>query len=220
MASNSITQWLNSRRDYKLGVALFKVYGNDETLLKVFAQGHSDYRQGRLVSELTELAKTKGNMAEPIAAKEPKFEAVTFTEQQMPENSFDPKQDPYREKWMPHYKAMQNLCARLRDFENDEMRGEACFEILRLEEICQDYWNRADYYRRTGQHLPERKDKTIEHVTDPNAYAVKLMNLRSYISKARKLLKIDPNNIKAANRLKKYEQERDYLEHKLNIING
>jgi hypothetical protein len=209
--NNSIKQWLIGDRDYNLGVALYAAHGGEERMNKMFAQGFSDYRQQKLIEAMIELEKT---IASPLPIiSPPKFKPVVVSEVQLPEERVPEEKDPYRSEWLPLFMERNHLRARLKDFPNDIDRGSAAFKILELQRQCEAIWQKRDYFLRTGQHMPPPTAGDI--VTDPSKLQSSLLNIRSNISKAKKILEEDPGNTRASTRLQKYLSEKLAIEAQL-----
>jgi hypothetical protein len=201
--SNSIKNWLKSSKDYNIGVALYNAHGSNDAVKKMFAQGESPYRLQRLVTELQALSKTIEQDA-PIVL-EPKYEPVNVQTMQLPENAVPPELDKYLGEWKPLYMERNHLRARLRDAKDDIERGKMAHQILLLQDQLQAIWERRDYELRTGEPMPIVKKR--EPVTDPKKLQRHVLNLRSYISKAKKALDKNPENEKISKRLAQLETE-------------
>lgn len=206
---NPIREWLSSGRDYRTGVALFEVYGQDDLLLDALKQGHSPYRQGRLVTALREAMQRATRPALPEAA--PKVEAVTVAAVVMPENAVKREDDPYHDKWMPLYSEMKALGHQLEDAKNDGERGEMAHRILALERQCNRWWELRAHYRKTGIMLSEPMEEG-EPITDRNAIWRRITNIRTYVSKAEKLVDDPKKGPDALARIDKYNAELAKLE--------
>jgi len=195
---NSIRDWLNSSRDYNMGAALYKVYGDDDDLKDVFAQGPSEYRKQRLLDAMKKL---KDNAPEhiPIAPAPKK----TARQEVLPENKVQPNEDPYREEWMPLYQRMNFLRHQLHEVKTVQERGMMAHEILDLEQDCKRWWYKRDYYLKYGMNLPEEEKKS-EEITDRNELFRNLTNYRTYLSKAEAALKINPGDARAKKKKEKY----------------
>lgn len=211
---NSIKEWLNGSRDYSLGVALYEAHGTDEGLKQMFAQGFSQYRQQRLVAALQELKEHPTIVELP---SEPRTITVAVNEAVLPENLVPAERDPYRQRWLPLYQQMNYLRHQLRTAADDTKRGEMAHEILSLEEKCYQIWEERDYFIKYGQPVPNMVTDTIT-VTDRNELHRKLMNYRTYITKAKKCLKENPEDAKAAARKLHYELEVQRIEEKLKAL--
>lgn len=108
---------------------------------------------------------------------------------------------------------MQRLRGKLIDAPNDEKRGELAHKILKLELQCKHWWDKRDYLLEHGVELKGADDAAQEDiVTDPAQYHRRLASVRTYITKANKKLKQDPENCKALADVKRYTAEKERLE--------
>jgi len=182
---NPIKEWLNSGRQYLIGIALYEAYGNDPALRDVFRQGESPYRYRRLVEALTKLM-SSADRAETITAAEPVHKPVLVHEVPLPETDVPADRDDYRSEWIVPYMEMNSLRHQLVHAPDDHTRGEWCFRILELEKQCMAIWARRDYHKRTGEPMPEEVGPAMPVVTDRNALHRRLTNLRTYVTKENK----------------------------------
>lgn len=211
---NSIKDWLNNGKPWALGVALYAAHGGDPIMNDMLAQGHSPYRQKRLEAALRELIA----VAQHAPVAQPDIVVSTVNAAQLPEHTVPAEQDPYREKWLPFFKEMNLLRHQLRLMPTQTERGAAAHRILELEDICSEWWDRRDYYLRTGEHMPEPEPITTS-ITDPNALNKRLTTVRTYVTRYKKLLaKRKDAGTKA--KLATFEAERDDLIKKLSKTHG
>lgn len=205
----SIREWLNSSRDYHLGVQLYAVYGDNEPLQRSLSQGYSDFRHGKLVTAMQKLLER----AEPVElqiADQPPVTVATFPGN-LPEHSTAPVDDPYRKEWLPLYNEMNALRHKLRHMKTTVERGEAAFRILDLFDACRRYWDKRDYLKKHGVPMPEHVAGPAL-ITDRNEMERKLRTIRTYVTKYAKLVLNNPNNATHAKKLDSFTAERDRLE--------
>ena len=180
---NSISEWLNSGRNYYEGLALYEVYGQDALLLRVFRQGHSTYRAGRLLEAMRELK----NFAQRETPAAPAKKEVLVTEIEMPESAVEETKDTYRAEWLPLYIEMNSLRHMLLQAPDDKERGVMAHKVLALERQCERIWSRRDYMIKNGTELKEEAPAS-DVVTDKNLVFKSIVNTRSNIAKARKAI--------------------------------
>lgn len=181
---NPIREWLNGSRSYLLGVALYKMHGQDSRLLDMFAQGASSYRQKRLEDALRSLISV-ADRADTVP-EGPKHVVAAVAAAVMPETAVAEAKDTYRAEWLPHYMEMNSLRHKLIHAPDDKTRGEWAHRILLLERQCIDIWQRRDYHLRTGEPMPEAKAPDAIVITDRNELHRQLTNYRTYVAKAEK----------------------------------
>jgi hypothetical protein len=201
-----IIDWLNGNKNYYIGISLYKTFGKDEALKKVFALGHSSHRQQLLENELEALTKTKKTI--PIV--ENKETAL------MPDSS-DLVLIGLKNEWMPLYLRMNYLRQTLDNYkgnskESIEARKPIAFEILDIEQQVMAIWAKADYYKEHGCLPSIKKVKTIEE-KDPIKLAAKIENLKKYIRRTKLQMQGNKNPAKYA------EKHKEYLEQYFLITN-
>jgi len=218
---NPIADWLNSGKNYDIGVALYKAHGGDVDLKRMFDQGFSDYRVKRLEKELRIIKKSFiADKALSVAAvavgikAEPETIVVAVKQKVLPENAIKPEQDPYRDEWMPIYQQMNYLRHHLRSAETDELRGRMAFEILDLERQCMRIWYRRRYWLKYKEHLPEEY-QVQQPTSDKNEMHRLLCNARANLSKAVSKLSKNPEDSKLIARTDKWKQAVKEIEEKL-----
>lgn len=210
----TIRDWLNSGRNYDVGVAIYHAHGVDDDLKVMFAQGHSEYRMKRLIEALRAIKDAAPAL--PPVETEPEPIVVAVKEEVLPENQVKPEEDPYRKEWVPLYQRMNYLRHNLRNAKDDEERGVMAHEILDLERQCMRIWYRRDYFLKYKEHLPE---VTVEEatITDRNELHRQLCNIRSNLAKTRKKLTLNPEDAKLIDRKKRFEAEVKRIETMLNL---
>jgi hypothetical protein len=177
----TITEWLNSERNYSVGVALYAAYGTDALVKSTFDQGHSALRAQRLFNELLLLRNADAQYNVPDQAKAAK-EAVFVAAAAMPEQAVSEHQDPLRNEWMPKYQEMNMLRHKLEQTGAIKDRGVMAFRILELEQECMAIWSRRDYRIKTGRDVPEVKEET-DVFADNNNILRRIQTLRTYVTK-------------------------------------
>ncbi|MGN6478522.1 MAG: hypothetical protein ACTHKV_14955 [Flavipsychrobacter sp.] len=210
---DSIREWLNGHRNYNQGAALYECYGDDPKLKQMFAQGESEYRKERLVKELRALLGAAKPVSIPVKPSAPP-ETVHIKTGTSPETKVPEAKDPYYKDWIQPYREMQRLRGQLRFDMTDEQRGTLAFKILTLEQVCNYWWRKRDYLLEHGKELNEPMPgaKPDDVVADPAKYQTRLTTVRTFISKARKKLQQNPDDMKAKENLEKYTAEKERME--------
>lgn len=198
----TIREWLNSGKNFDIGVALYNAYGTDNLLKNMFAQGFSDLRAKRLFQELLALKETD-NIYMPEATPEPVN--INVAAAAMPEQMVAPDEDSYRLKWLPLYQEMNMLRHNLEGFADIKDRGAAAFRILALEKECMRIWEERDYACKTG--TVKDAPKIEEPYIDPNSLQRRINTVRSAISKYSR----PPETDKRKALLKQYQDELEKL---------
>lgn len=197
----SIKDWINNGMPWRMGVALYKAHGENEYLKKVFDQGESQYRKRELEKALREILRNAKPVELVATTTEPVKQIIIQTTADDPLH--DDREDPYREQWLPLYIEMNTWRHKLRLLPTDEERGKAAFRIIYLEELCEKYWEKRDYYLQTGQHLPDKPTDTASPiVTDLSNIERLYRNALSNVTRCRKKKSLEK-------RLQYWEEMRD-----------
>lgn len=212
----SIRDWLNSSRNYNVGLALYLTYGDNQALKTALQQGESKYRKDKLLQALREIweANKKTARVNPLPLRVLPLKTGGESKQTYTPAQPDHDKDPYYNDWQPLYKEMMHLRSQLALLPNDIERGQAAFRILFLEKTCRKYWAMRDYFYKTGTKMPEDSGLP-DMVTDYNALTKRLMTLRTYKTRETNKLKPDPMNLPAKQRLDKWLKEMQLIELKL-----
>lgn len=208
----SIKKWLNSSKNYNVGLALYLAHGSDDTIKRALQQGESPYRKELLFKELRAIYERSKTGENNTIVVRPSSQALPSPA--VLANPKSNKDDPYYSEWHPLYKEMMDLRSQLTLLPNDRERGEAAFRVLELERKCRAIWKRRDYYQKTGEHMPEATN-TPEPVSDYNVLQKRLYTLRTYVTREGKKLKENPNDTKAKSRLDRFTAEAKEIENKL-----
>lgn len=200
---DSIRDWFNNGRSYKIGVALYNTYGDNELLKTALAQGYSDFRMNKLVEAMEELLE-----------QNPK-ETQSHEVKPQPLHKTEEEPDPYKGDWKPLYKEMQFLFAKLTNEMSEEERGRIAFRILDLERTCKRFWNARDFERQYGYKMPV-EDPKKDILADKNQLVNRRNTVRTYISRYKKLKLAEPENAaKHQSFIDKYRDELKELELKI-----
>lgn len=203
----ALRNWLNGGRNYQDGVRLYLSYGNNQLLKDLFTKEHeTDFKRQRLVKEIKILLQP-----DKIVVQQTPFEKESGSESQFVchlHNRWpdDPVSDPVlkvlKDQWRIYYSEMMNLSHRLFDITSDIERGKCAHRILELDVLCDELYNKRDYYS-IHKLLPDQKKADV--VTDPNRWPLKLMNAERYVREYRIRCKAEPGNEKFALKLKYYQ---------------
>jgi hypothetical protein len=157
-----IRKWLSGNKNFIVGAILYKKFGTDEKLKKLFDAKPDAYAVRRLEEELCKLA---------IGNKATRQRAVTSIADgaEMPESK-DPVMKALRNEWILLYKRMCYLQTELDRIEGNSeeaiaKRKPIAFEILELEQECMKVWERRKHYEKEGK-LPEVK--SVEEFVIPD----------------------------------------------------
>jgi hypothetical protein len=214
--------WLNSKRVYADGVALYLKHGTDSRLKNLFAhEACSDFKKKKLGEELENLLDKKT----PIdAIKIPQQTSYLTHHQGWPANTTDDAVlNALHGQWRPLYGEMTNLQARLYDValqgnSDSNKRLEACqmaHRILKLDDECQEIYAQREFYLLNGR-LPEQAPPP-DLVGDPVVLAMQHANYERYVRDYKNKLAKNPNNEKWAQKLKTYQEKLAWIKKQLRL---
>ena len=213
-----IRDWLSSGRNYIEGVRLYLHYGQDPDFKVLLTEeAETPYKRTRLEKALREVLKGV-EVAKTVEEKLP----ARISEKSWPaEAAKDDVLKALRAEWLTHFKAMQDLRSQLLLLPTVQERGEAAFEILRLDALCDEIYDRRDFYLQHGT-LPQLKSTQSEVIVDPAKIMQRMENLKRYIRRETANLEKNPGDADAAARKKKWIQEYNTYAAKFNadLIDG
>jgi len=210
-----IKTWLNTGRNYTIGVKLYDQYGKDKKLKAVFNEEVSEFKKKALFEALKKLLSGKHQMDDKVEkTKGEAIEHISLSQSKWPAQK-DEVLGALQAKWRPLFSEMMNLCSRIYDVAKlgeidsgqKDAAGRMAHRILDLDDQCDEIYDQRDYYLE-HKCLPE-SEKLMSLVVDPKKIPLALQNAERYIRDYRNRLKINPENVNAANQLKKWEWARD-----------
>jgi len=208
---DEIRAWLNGSRQYEEGAKLYLIHGKDHLLRRIFMEPASDFKRAKLVEALKGLLGVKTAVAKKVAVtKAVAIEHIAVSDRKWPKEK-DATLAALHEKWKPLFAEMMSLSSRIydvakagqHDMAQHQEAGRMAHRICDLDDECDAIYAQRDYYLEHGK-LPEEK-KPMELVVDPLKIPLALANARRYVADYRNKLKREPGNVKAAEKLKKYE---------------
>ncbi|MBG9376974.1 hypothetical protein I5907_12075 [Panacibacter sp. DH6] len=181
MLKDNIRSWIAGAQNFIIGRTLYQQLGDDDNIKQKLLKGENATTKQLLWNSLENLL------------REPVKEAIIVdsTASEMPASD-DTVLEALRDEWLPLYTRMNYLRARIDEYgesndpETITLREPIAFEILSLEDECEQIWVKRDYYLKHGT-LPEFDEKEFVIPSDPKELA--------------KLLQSIPRNIRR-NRLK------------------
>lgn len=199
-AMDLIKKWLSGNRNYIVGAVLYKKFGTDEKLKKLFDGKPDSYLQKRLAEELSALL----GKPKVVLQSSPK----STEDGEMPESN-DPVLKAFREEWLPLYKRMQYHVRELDRYSGNSeaeiaYRKPIAFEVLKLEQQCLAIWEKRKYYEKHGK-LEDAKE--FEIPTDPLELGKTIETLKRNIRRNKDLSEKHPGKPNYALRVKKYEEQ-------------
>ena len=219
--------WLNGKRNFEAGVKLYELYGTDKLLKKLFAERPvSKYKEQTLASTLEQLLTQKIETKETaLVVKQKQIERTV--QEKNPDSGWSKNMDEIEAalhaKWKPLFVEMMGLTARieetaiagLTDPYKKIQAGQMALRILKLDEMCDDLYNKRDEYLTSGKFPIE---KTYgELCIDPNLWPKKLTNHQRYFNTYKKKVEADPANLDAAEQMKKQQWFIDEYKKLLNM---
>ena len=216
-----IKDWLNGKRDYAAGVALYMQYGDDPAMKSLFKEYRTSFKEKKLVELLKGLLITVGAVKEAVVEKSEKIKTETHG---WPEKMTRELQ-ALKDTWQPLYKEMMNLTARLYDVallgkqdKNKEIEaGQMSHRILDLRDQIREIYSDRDHYIKHG--CFPGKEQLFVPVVDPLKLAERRLTVRRYLTRLnRELSKNDKPHIrlKQEKDWAKYVAEMTYINNQLN----
>jgi hypothetical protein len=206
-----IKKWLSGNRNFIVGAVLYKKFGTDEKLKKLFEGKPDAYSQKRLAEEMERL------LEKPKVVLQSKKSIGAADE--MPESK-DPVLKALRNEWMTPYKRMCYLQAELDRYEGNNpeeiaTRKPIAFEILDLEQECMRIWARRGYYEKNGS-LPEVKEQQEETPTDPVELGKLIEATKRNVRRNKQLSEDHPDNTVYPLKQRQYEEKLERIMKKVN----
>lgn len=200
-----IRRWLSGKQNFIVGSVLYKQYGHDEKLKRLFASKPDEYSRKRLVEALTDiLEKPPGK---PARSKHVEGD-------EMPESK-DPALQTFRNEWLPLYQRMNYLRHQLDKYEGNSKESIAkrepiAFEVLELEQQCMAVWKRREYYQEKGT-LPQIKEEEITIPEDPVELGLLIQSTKRNIRRNKQYARENPDEPIYPIRVKYYQQLMDRI---------
>lgn len=220
---DDIREWLKGPHNYEAGAKLYLVHGKDNALRRVFSEPASDFKRKKLVEALKALVTKKAAVAKKVeTTKAVAIEHISASDRKWPKEK-DVTLQALHEKWKPLFSEMMSLSSRIyevaRQGQTDpamkQEAGRMAHRICDLDDECDAIYTKRDHYLQYQQ-LPEDKGP-MELVVDPKKIPLALSNARRYIRDYKNILQKNPGNVRAAEKLKKYEWAKAEYEKKLNL---
>lgn len=216
-----IRSWLNGSRNYNQGVQLYLQYGKDDILRSLFKkEGETTFKKDRLFEALKDLHANFKKSFTQLSEARVEQESIIPNKSENVSNKpgWDDTDDivliTLKNDWKKCFSEMKMLQHRLTDIATKEERCAAAHRILDLDDQCDEFYAKRDYYLEHKK-LPEERSDDI--VGDPVKWPVKLANARRYVREYKIRLKKDPRSVAFAAKLKKYEEEVIFYEEKLKL---
>ncbi len=202
MSLEIIKNWL-SHKDYTDGIRLYLQYGQDKDLKRLLtSEMKSPYKEARLERALRDVLK-----GSEVIQEEAKKEPARISAKSWPADSArDEILQALRTQWLTYFKKMQDLRSQLLLLPTVQERGEAAFEILRLDALCDEIYDQRDFYNTHGK-LPLKRTADSDIIIDPKKAYNRMEVLKRYIRRERKNIEQNPGNAGAIARRMKWVEE-------------
>jgi len=230
-----IRKWLNGTRNYDDGIKLYRVFGRDDKLKRMFgSEGPSDFKKKKLLKALQEIVaeaplskKTEKAVSSPILV--PAENPTVIITQQFSDkdkkwrSSRDEVEEALFQQWKPLFAELMNLTARVGDIaragERDNLKrieaGRMALRICDLDDELDEIYKQRDQYLQSGE-----KPQAFpygEVCIDPIRMPLKLANHQRYVREYKLKLAKKPDDVKTAEQLKKHQWFVDYYSNKLKV---
>jgi hypothetical protein len=218
----SIRIWLNGKQDYKTGVNLYKKFGTDSLLKRLFdEEAISPFKIAKLKEALTGLMQNKKqvqveNKAVLVTAIE-RIKSERDPQKEWSEN-MDEVETALWEKWKPLFTEMMHLSSTIYDVSksgNETKAGEMALRILDLDDKCDALYRDRNHYKQHGQQLEQWPYGAP--CVDPLLIPKKYENAKRYMREYRAKVAAKPDDVNAAKKLKEHEWWVSYYANVLKI---
>jgi hypothetical protein len=194
----TVQAWLDSERDYEVGLSLYQQLGDSERLKQVLASGDGHYNREALAWELTKLAKTPlGQVSEVIVTSTvtaPAAVVENATESLQSELLLIPAHAPLLLELLaarrPLYDERTQVHGQLEVLAEHATQEDVRLAAVRIMQLSRELnanWKTDAYVREHGQLPPAPAAAPGLDTLSPADLLKKRNNLRSQVSKLRKL---------------------------------
>ena len=233
----SIKIWFNGKKNYDLGVKLYLQFGDNDLLKRLFQEKPpTPFKIQKLHEALEDLLikPEKSKQAEPkketvivSRLKEEAKQQEQFKTKKIYDAGWSKDMDEVEQaihlQWKPVFLEMMELCSKVGDVAREGMTdpykeiaaGKMALRILDLDDQCDELYSQRDHYLANGS-LPDQRPYG-DPCIDPKLMPVKLKNAERYVRRLKNELRENPENLKAAENLKKHEWFVAYYKKELNI---
>jgi hypothetical protein len=212
---DDIRSWLNSSRNYDEGVKLLLQHCSDAKIKRLYTiEGPSDFKKQLLYKELQKIYTSKETTHRTPATQNPKLEIQNPSKWPA---TMDEVVAALFNQWKPLFAERNALCSRHYEVakQNEKESGKMAHRILDLDDEIDLIYEQRDYYLQHGR-LPEKKvPKKL--AVDPLRMVVNLKNAERYVRAFKIKVKNEPANVKAAAKLKEWEDTVIYYKRELKI---
>jgi len=218
----AIRIWLNGRRNYEAGVKLYRLYGKDALLKRLFAEPViSPFKIKKLKESLEGLLSASPATVLPTINEPAIVQVEKVVDVPAPvvkevlttgwNKEMDATEAELYKEWKPLFVELMNLSSRVGDLAREGKTdpykkiaaGEMVIRICDLEDAVEEIYDRRDYYLAHGK-LPE-KWPYGEPCLDPMLQPQKLANAERYIREYKNKLLRKPGDPRATEQLEKHE---------------
>lgn len=229
MEINDIHKWLRSDRNYTIGVQIYSELGSSQTYKDLFAKFENSHTKAQLLSKMQELAikfpEEKLVIVSKVKKKRPQ---VTRVENYLPKKKNSELVDfsklpPEILKLHTENGEIVRKTGFLRNLLFNcpsDQRYSVAKQIVDNHDKVIENWMHIDYYNQNQEilELKERKetDKRFQQrIPDENKMRI-LLSLRTQISKVKKKIKDNPDQLALKDKLKDLELKKNLLKKEIN----
>jgi hypothetical protein len=220
---DAIRNWLKQPVNYDTGAKLYLMYGKDNALRRIFSEPVSEFKKRKLVEALKGLLVDKVAVEKKIEeTKAVAIQHIAVSDRQWPDK-LDATLKALKAQWKPLYAELMHLCTTIYDVakagETDLVKkaeaGAMAHRICDLDDECDTIYQQRDFYLKHGK--IQEEEKPIELVCDAKRIPKALANAERYVRDYKNKLKKQPDNVHAAEQLKKWEWAVSEYKKKLNL---
>lgn len=179
MLHDNVRAWLAGAQNFIVGRALYKQIGTDDNVKQQLLKGENAGTIALLrnaMQALLEQPAQKAIIGDSRASEMPASDDTVLK--------------ALREEWLPLYARMNYLRAAIDKYGESNLpevvaaREPVAFEILQLEDQCEQIWSKRSHYLEHGS-LPELKQEEFTIPEDPRELAKLLQNIPRNIRRNR-----------------------------------
>lgn len=156
---NEILRWLNTTRDYQIGIEILKKHSKNTFLIMSLELGKDSYNENRLRKELETILERFGGEKEKETTK---AEIVVKELQLKPSEQLtaidEIKEVIYHRKKL--YNEAKKLHARLEYYTDENECKEACFRLVELWKEINQLWKISNFYDANNR-MPNRYEQEL-----------------------------------------------------------
>lgn len=203
--------WLGGSKDYNVGVRLYRIYGKDEKLKRLFgAEQKTAFKQAQLFAALKNIVEAPAvEQAEKVKSTAAQITPAIFYKTWTAEENTDEILKTLWEKARLLLKQIGSIHGSLTALADDSDRRSAALLLLELDDDLSEVYDQRDYYKKHSK-LQHVQAEGKSYLTKPMEIANRIVALNRYVRRYKLALRKNAADTKAAELLKQYDDELAY----------